>query len=96
MDDNKSSTARVRRRPPPPNKNAAFRPGKSGACEAQLWEFSAPSISFDETEQLVIERVAAGSLDEALQYLRRRHPDFVVAKAEAAGLVTLVSGSPLD
>ena len=72
-----------------------FRTGSSGACEAQLWEFTAPPNAGD-SEPAAVERVAAESLDEALQYLLQRHPDFVIVKVDYLGLISMLSGSPLD
>ena len=72
-----------------------FLPGNSGVCEAQLWEFKGPSGVL-ENDEAPVERVAAGSLEEALKFMRRRYPDFIIAKAKAAGVIALLSGSPLD
>jgi hypothetical protein len=41
-------------------------------------------------------RVAAESLDEALRYLRQRYDDLLITEARCAGMVALLSGSPLD
>ena len=41
-------------------------------------------------------RVAAADLQEALSYLRRWRSEFEFRSVECQGLVTLVSGSPLD
>jgi hypothetical protein len=41
-------------------------------------------------------RVAAESLDEALRYLRQRYHDLQIMEARCAGMVALLSGSPLD
>lgn len=80
----------------PLDKNAGFRRGSTGVCEAQLWEFTGPSRSPAENEKIPIERVAATSVDQALKYMRRRHCDFIICKAEAIGMVAMLSGSPLD
>lgn len=80
-------------------KNQQFRPGASGACEAQLFEFtpctdrSSPGLAED---QAAVMRVAAADLQEALSYLRRWRSEFEFRSVECQGLVTLVSGSPLD
>ena len=79
----------------PATKSAGFHPGRSGICEAQLWEFTGPS-KFREDDEIPIERVAAGSLEEALTFVRRRRPDFVIVRVEATGVVAVLSGSPLD
>jgi len=74
---------------------AAFRQGRFGACEARLYEFRGrcyPSSSEEEK----IERFAADSIYEGLVYLKRREPDFEVMSVQCVGLITLLSGSPLD
>lgn len=73
-----------------------FRPSPGGVCEAQLWEFTGPARSLADDEEIPVERVAAASLDQALKYMRRRHYDFVVCKAETFGVIAMLSGSPLD
>jgi hypothetical protein len=40
--------------------------------------------------------VAAESLDEALLYLRQRYADLQIMEACCAGMIALLSGSPLD
>ncbi len=40
--------------------------------------------------------VAAESLDQALKYMRRRHDDLIISKAESLGMIALLSGSPPD
>ena len=72
-------------------RGTAFRPGSTGACEAQLWEFTGPGEN-GEGER----RVAAASLDQAIGYMRRRHSDFIIVKAELLGMIALLSGSPLN
>jgi hypothetical protein len=75
--------------------NARFRPGTTGACEAQLWRFtSAPGILND--DRAPIHRIAAESLEAALGYMRRHHDDFTITEARFIGMIPLVSGSPLD
>ena len=77
-------------------KNARFRPGKTGACEAQLWNFtSSPGILNDENAPEV-HFVAAESLDAALSYMRQSHDDFTITEARFLGMIPLLSGSPLD
>jgi len=83
----------VKRRKKNTGNNAGFRPGSEGVCEAQLWEFSAPKHDDEEPE---LQLVAAESLDQALKYMRRRHDDFIISKAESLGMIALLSGSPLD
>jgi len=74
---------------------AGFRPGRSGACEARLYEFRGRNYPCS-LEQEKIERLAADSIYEGLVYLKRREPDFEVMSVQCTGLVTLLSGSPLD
>ena len=76
--------------------NARFRPGTTGACEAQLWAFTnAPRILNDDSSPAV-HWVAAESLETALQYMRKRHDDFTITEARFLGMIPLLSGSPLD
>jgi len=73
----------------------AFRQGRFGACEAHLYEFrglDCPSSSEEER----VERLAADSIFQGFVYLKRREPDFEVTSVQLIGLVTLLSGSPLD
>lgn len=79
-----------------PKQRSGFRSGRSGVCEAQLWEFTGPSKFLREDEAIPIERVAASSLDQALRYMRRRHGDFNIKNAECVGMIALLAGSPLD
>jgi len=74
---------------------AAFRQGRFGACEARLYEFRGryhPSTSEEEK----VERFATDSIYEGLVYLKQREPDFEVMSVQCIGLITLLSGSPLD
>jgi hypothetical protein len=41
-------------------------------------------------------RIAAESLDDALKFMRRRHPDFMIVRAVAVGMITMLSGSPFE
>jgi hypothetical protein len=41
-------------------------------------------------------RIAANTLDEALEYLRWDEPHFVIDSVQNLGLIVMVSGSPLD
>jgi hypothetical protein len=72
-----------------------FRPGTTGACEAQLWSFRGPGTLQGDSESEV-RWVAAESLDAAVRYMRLRHDDFVVREARLMGMIPLLSGSPLD
>jgi hypothetical protein len=74
----------------------AFRSGRSGVCEAQLWKFMAPSGIVEDDHVPEFHWVAAESLDAALSYLRNRHADFTITEARFVGMIPLLSGSPLD
>ena len=76
--------------------NARFRPGTSGACEAQLWMLVGPQEALNDDHAPETHWVAAKSLDAALLYLRRRHDDFTITEARFLAMIPLVSGSPLD
>jgi hypothetical protein len=76
--------------------NIAFRPGKSGECEAQLWVFTGPTEIPKDDCAPEMYWVAAESLDAALLYLRKRHDDFMITEARFLGMIPLLSGSPLD
>jgi hypothetical protein len=81
MADHKRTKAGPGQKSIPSAKRTGFRPGRSDACEAQLWEFTGPSKFLPEDESIPVERVAAGSLDDALKFMRRRYPDFIIVKA---------------
>jgi len=76
--------------------NTRFRPGRSGDCEAQLWEFTGPPGLLQDDHEPETHWVAAESLDAALVYLRKRQDDFVIKEARFRGMIPLLSGSPLD
>ena len=76
--------------------NARFRPGKTGACEAQLWSFTGPPEIPTDDNAPEVHCVAAESLDAALRYMRQRHIDFTITEARFLGMIPLLSGSPLD
>jgi hypothetical protein len=61
-----------------------------------LYEFTGRLNSLPPETEQTVEKVAAADIYEGLSYLRRRQPDFVVTAAQCVGLITLVSGSPLD
>jgi len=63
-------------------KMVAFRPGRSWACEAQVYEF-AGHCGAERPEESSVERIAAASIDEGLAYLRRWRPDFQVMCSES-------------
>jgi len=73
-----------------------FRRGRTGACEAQLWNFMGPPGILKDDHAPEVHWVAAESLDAAILYLRRRHDDFMIAEARFLGMISLLSGSPLD
>jgi uncharacterized protein (DUF1810 family) len=77
-------------------KKTRFRPGSTGACEAQLWTFTGPAKVSSEDPAPEVYRVAAESLDEAVRYLRQRYADLQIMEARCTGMVALLSGSPLD
>ena len=74
---------------------AAFRQGRFGACEAHLYEFRGRGYPSSSDEDRV-ERLAVDSIYQGLVYLKRREPDFEITSVQLIGLVTLLSGSPLD
>ena len=76
-------------------KGPTFRTGTSKACEAVLYEFAGHSGA-ETLEVPTVERIAAASIEEGLVCLRRCRPDFQVTSVRHVGLVTLLSGSPLD
>jgi hypothetical protein len=77
-------------------KTSRFRPGTTGECEAALWTFTGPSGPLGENDSPEVHRVAAESLEEAVQYMRLRYADFVIIEARFLDIIPLVSGSPLD
>jgi hypothetical protein len=80
-----------------PGTSGRFRPGATGACEAQVWTFVGPQRILDADENTPeMHWVAAESLDAALRYMRRRFEDFTITEARLVGIIPLVSGSPLD
>jgi hypothetical protein len=70
-----------------------FRPGRSGACEARLYQFTGVA---DGRGEQPVRRVAACDLHEAIAYLRKRHPGLDILSVELVALIEMVSGSPLD
>ena len=77
-------------------KNTRFRPGSTGACEAQLWSFTGPSKSLANENAPGVHWVAAESLEAALRYMRQRYDDFNITEARFLDVIPLLSGSPLD
>ena len=76
--------------------NARFRPGTTGACEAQLWIFVGSQRILNDDHAPAVHWVAAESLDAALRYMRQRFDDFTVTEARFVSVIPLLSGSPLD
>jgi hypothetical protein len=76
--------------------NARFRPGTTGACEAQLWTFVGSQRMLKDNDAHGVHWVAAESLDEALRYMRQRYDDFFIMEARFLDMIPLLSGSPLD
>jgi hypothetical protein len=74
------------------NNKTGFRPGRSGACEARLYQFTGPAPAEGEAP---VKRVAACDLMEAMLYLRQRHPDLDIVRVDLVALIEMVSGSPL-
>jgi hypothetical protein len=70
-----------------------FRPGRSGACEARLYQFTGIA---DGDHEPPVKRIAACSLHEALVYLRRWHSDLDILRVELVAVIEMVSGSPLN
>jgi hypothetical protein len=78
--------------------------GRHGGCEALLYEFrerlpdiASPS-AIESTDLLTphTARIAANTLDEALEYLRWDEPHFRIDSVQNLGIIVLVSGSPLN
>jgi len=76
--------------------HARFRPGTTGACEAQLWGFTSSQRFLQDDDTPALHWVAAESLDAALRYMRERNDDFTITEARFFGMIPLLSGSPLD
>jgi hypothetical protein len=76
--------------------NARFRPGTTGACEAQLWIFVGSQRILNDDSAPEVHWVAAESLDAALRYMLQRNDDFTIMEARFLGMIPLLSGSLLD
>jgi hypothetical protein len=72
--------------------NSRFRAGATGECEAELWVFTGPGI-LRENDAPEVHWVAAGSLEEALRYMRLRYADFVIIDARFQDMIPLVCDS---
>lgn len=68
-----------------------FQVGRSGACEALLYQFTGRANGEGEPP---VERVAGCSLREVLAYMRKFHAE--ILRVEFVALIEMVSGSPLD
>ena len=79
-----------------PLNNAGFRPGTTGVCEAQLWQFVGSQRMLKDNDAPEIHWIAAESLDAALRYMRQRYDDFIITDARFLDMIPLLSGSPLD
>ena len=75
------------------NKKTGFRPGRSGGCEARLFQFIGQAQGEGEPP---VKQVAACDLHEAIAYLRKWHPDLDVHRVEFVAMIEIVSGSPLN
>jgi hypothetical protein len=84
---------RTRSRPTADAPKTGFRPGRSGACEARLYQFTGQAHGDDKPP---VKQVAACDLHEAITYLRKWHPDLDVLRAEFVAMIEIVSGSPLN
>jgi hypothetical protein len=82
-----------------------FQPGPHGGCEALLYEFREPPLQSNDEEYLPPARgqthprtvlIAAGTVDEALVYLRFHSQGFNVHTVKCLGVILMVSGSPAD
>jgi hypothetical protein len=73
-----------------------FRPGTTGACEAQLWTFIGSPAILNDDNAPPVHWVAAESLEAALRYMRLRYDDSMITEARFLGMIPLLSGLPLD
>ena len=88
-----SHMPRTRSQRTPHVRKTGFRPGRTGACEARLYEFT--GVANGEV-QPPLKRVAAGDLPEAVAYMRKWHSDLDILRVELVALIEMVSGSPLN
>lgn len=68
-----------------------FEVGTYGGCKASLFEFREKN-----TSEPHVARIAAMNLGEALAYLHWHEPDFEIGSVQNLGVITMVSGSPVD
>ncbi len=72
---------------------SSFRVGRSGACEAILWELvSWPNVE-GQSEKLLI---ASHRIGEAIDYMVRLHPEFRIFQVQGGKIIEMISGSPLN
>ena len=90
-----------KKRKQPPNR---FEVGRRGGCEASLYEFreklpynAKPDHpeSGDPPKPHTV-RIAANTIDEALEYLRWHDSHFMIDSVQNLGIIVMASGSPLD
>ena len=67
--------------------NTRFRPGTTGECEAQLWNFTGSRGPLHD-DDIPVHWVAAESLEAALRYMRLRYDDFNIMEARFLGVKT--------
>jgi hypothetical protein len=82
---------------------ARFVTGRHGGCEALLYEFRERLSSVAGSDDKSADppkpnttRIAANTLDEALEYLHWDEPHLVIDTVQNLGLIVVISGSPLD
>jgi hypothetical protein len=75
------------------HQKTGFRPGRSGACESRLYEFTGQA---DDQGEPRVHRIAACDLNEAMLYMAKWHPGVDVTRAEFVAMIEMVSGSPLN
>ena len=88
-----SHMPRTRSQRTPHALKTGFRPGRSGACEARLYQFTGVAIG---EGQPPVKRVAATDLHEAIAYMRKWHSDLDIQRVELVALIEMLSGSPLN
>jgi hypothetical protein len=88
-----SHMPRTRNQPTRQPAKKGFRPGRRGACEARLYQFTGVA---DREGEPPVKRVAACDLHEAIAYMRKWHSELDIQRVELVALIEMVSGSPLD
>ena len=74
----------------------AFRPALSWRLWSAAMDVQRVARPYDADQEPEMELVGALSLDLALKYMRYRHRDFNIIKAESLKVIALLGGSPLD